>query len=59
MNTDAAAEVRAIRESLGQTQEQLAESVGVSVRTFRRWENGEQEVPAVAMNLLRRMGETK
>lgn len=51
-----AEEVLAIRERLGVTQELLAEAMGVSVRTYRRWET-EGSIPEVAAKLLARMVE--
>lgn len=48
-------EVRRARGS--RTQEEMATVVGVSERTWRRWETGEQAVPEVSAKLLAMMGE--
>lgn len=39
------AKLRSARERLGMTQQQLADALGVDLRTIRRWENGEREIP--------------
>jgi len=40
------AEFRIAREDLGLTAEQVAERLGVALRTVRRWEHGHSPVPA-------------
>lgn len=48
-------EVLAIRQRMGATQEQIAELVGVTVRTWQRWETGEVPVPVTVAKLLVRL----
>lgn len=50
-------EVLATRHRFGATQEQMAELVGVAVRTWQRWEAGEITVPVAVAKLLARMEE--
>ena len=52
-----AADVLAIRTSLGLTQLEMSEKIGVSERTFCRWERAEQPVPEIAARLLARIAE--
>jgi DNA-binding transcriptional regulator YiaG len=40
-----------IRQSLGFTQEKMAEAMGVDIRTVRRWENAERSIPGTAVIL--------
>lgn len=47
-------DVRKLRESLGFSQDTLAEQVGVNQATIHRWENG-QRVPGPARKLLEQM----
>jgi transcriptional regulator with XRE-family HTH domain len=46
-----AEQIRALREGLGYTQQELAERVGVSKQALSQWENGETE-PSIG-NLLK------
>lgn len=41
-------ELRAARAALGMTGDQLAATLGVTGRTYRRWELDETPVPAIA-----------
>lgn len=50
-----ASEVLALRLRLNKTQLQMAESIGVSERTWCRWERNEQPVPEIAARLLARI----
>lgn len=53
-------DVQFYRAHLGLTQVDMAKLVGVSLRTWTRWENGEQQVPEVAAKLLARLtGESR
>lgn len=45
------------RQRMGATQLQMAKLVGVSVRTWQRWEAGEIPVPVAVAKLLARMEE--
>lgn len=38
-------QLRAARESLGLTQTEVANALGVDLRTYQRWESGEAPVP--------------
>ena len=38
-------ELRALREKVGMTQEQLAKELGVAANTVARWERGERTIP--------------
>ena len=51
--TFAPADVRAIREKLGKTQESFAQMIGVSVATLRNWEQGRRTPEGPALALLR------
>lgn len=48
-----AAELRALRESLSLTPTSAAASIGVSSRTWQRWEAGERPMPAPMVRLFR------
>ena len=48
-----AADVRAIREELGQTQTEFALMIGVSTATLRNWEQGRRQPEGPARALLR------
>ncbi|MHA7816429.1 MAG: DNA (cytosine-5-)-methyltransferase [Pseudohaliea sp.] len=48
-------EFKALAERLGIPRAQLAEKLGKSARTLRRWETGESPAPRVAVDLMRRM----
>jgi putative transcriptional regulator len=45
--------VKAVRARLGQTQEQFALMIGVSVATLRNWEQGRRHPDGPALALLR------
>lgn len=47
-------DVKALREGLGLTQEELARLIGVSGRTVSRWETGDSEPTALALKGIRR-----
>ena len=38
--------LKEIRERRGFTQAKVAEIIGVRTRTYRRWENGDQQIPS-------------
>lgn len=42
-------QVKAIREQLGLSQEDLARKIGVSFATLNRWENGKSNLSKLAM----------
>lgn len=47
-------EVRAIRTSMGLTQEDIARELGITVRTFARWEQGGiTKLGSMAMRMLK------
>lgn len=48
-----AAELRAIRAEMQITQIEFAELLGVDVRTYKRWEGGERNIPGPAVLLAR------
>lgn len=48
-----AKELRAIREGLGMTQQQLAERIGVAEHTVWRWENEYARISPPVANLVR------
>lgn len=50
-----ASDVFDIRSRMGRTQMEMAKLMGVSLRTWTRWELGEHPVPEVAAKLLARM----
>lgn len=52
-------DVLGYRSRMGLTQVDMARLVGVSLRTWTRWENGEQPVPEVAAKLLAKMEEIR
>lgn len=45
-------DVKALREKLQMTQQELAENVGVTVRTVQNWEDG-KKIPVAMMKLLK------
>jgi len=45
-------DIRALRERLGMTQEQLARAVGVSFKTVNRWERGKSKPSPLAFSKL-------
>lgn len=47
------ADIRAVREKLGQTQEEFASMIGVSTGTLRNWEQGRRLPDGPARALLR------
>ncbi|MGH7621709.1 MAG: NadS family protein [Gemmatimonadaceae bacterium] len=47
------ADVKAVRAELGQTQEEFAMMIGVSVATLRNWEQGRRTPEGPALALLR------
>jgi DNA-binding transcriptional regulator YiaG len=49
------ADVRAARERLGMTTQQLAEALECTVRTVQFWESGERNVPGPARVAMRLM----
>ncbi len=51
-----AADVKAIRAELGQSQEEFALMIGVSVATLRNWEQGRRTPDGPALALLRVAG---
>ncbi len=55
MSTMTAKEVKEIREALGLTGDALAELLGVSGVTVRRWECGLRKAKGTAANLLRKL----
>jgi transcriptional regulator with XRE-family HTH domain len=40
-----ATELRSTRKAMGLSQSTLAERLNVDIRTVRRWENGERDIP--------------
>jgi putative transcriptional regulator len=48
-------EIKALRERLGFTQEELAQKLGVSVRTVSRWETGDKSPSRLARAQLERL----
>jgi len=50
-----AVDVKAIRKTLGLTQEQMALTLGTSVSGYRKWEQGERQPSGAARTLLRVM----
>ena len=50
-----AADVRAIREKFGMTQQQFADFLMISVRTLQKWEQGERDPDGASHTLLRVM----
>lgn len=49
-------DIKATREKLGLTQEQLAQKIGVSFKTVNRWENGKSKPSPMARKLLEIIG---
>lgn len=54
MNSVDPDEIRSIRESLGMSAQELAESVGVSVKTVVEWEHGTSAVPTGKVKAVRK-----
>ena len=50
---ESGADVTALRQFLGLTQEQLAAAMGISVHTLRNWEQGRRHPDGPAIALLR------
>lgn len=50
-----AIDIKAIRKSLGLTQEKMAPLLGTSVSGFRKWEQGERQPSGAARTLLKVM----
>ena len=50
-----AADVKAIRQKFGMTQQQFADFLLISVRTLQKWEQGEREPDGASHTLLRVM----
>lgn len=50
-------DVKALREKLNMTQQELADDIGVTVRTIQNWEDG-RKVPAAMLKLLKNIEET-
>ncbi len=50
-------DIRALREDLGWTQEQMAQRLGVSFTTVNRWERGQFAPSPLAERELRRLRE--
>ena len=48
-------DIKALRESLNLTQEKLAQELGVSVMTIRRWEEGKHQPSSLALRELKRL----
>jgi transcriptional regulator with XRE-family HTH domain len=48
-------EIRFIRNTMGKTQEEVAESLGVDAQTVARWEKGKTKIPGPADKFLRVM----
>ncbi len=48
-------EIKALRDRLGWTQEQLARRLGVSFTTINRWERGRFQASPMAVTLLRQL----
>lgn len=53
VNTFRPEEVKAVRARLGQTQEEFALMIGVSLATLRSWEQGRRQPDGPALALLR------
>lgn len=51
------ADFRALRESLGLSQRNVAEAAGVQVLAVKRWESGDRTIPAEVWHWLRTVGE--
>ncbi len=51
----APADVRAIRQKFGMSQQQLADFLMISVRTLQKWEQGERDPDGASHTLLRVM----
>lgn len=54
-----ASEVKALREQLIMSQEDLAKELGVSFATVNRWENGKTQPSKLARNQFERFCETQ
>jgi len=52
-------EVRALREQMGMTQEELAREMGVTEFTVWRWENGKRPITETKTALLRRIAKER
>lgn len=50
--------IKAARQKLGLTQEQLAHLIGVTTPTFNRWERGHNKPSPLAMRRLREISAT-
>ncbi len=48
-----AAELRSIRLALGKSQTEMADALGVGLRTMQHWELGERAIPGPAVLLAR------
>ncbi len=49
------AELRSIRLTLGKSQTEMADALGVGLRTMQHWELGERKIPGPAVLLARRL----
>ncbi len=52
-NFESGSDVKALRQFIGLTQEQLAAAMGISVHTLRNWEQGRRHPEGPAIALLR------
>ncbi len=48
-------EIRSIRDKLGKPQREMAELLGVDLRSYQRWEGSERPMPGPAVLLSRRI----
>lgn len=51
-------DIKILREQLNWTQEKLAQELGVSVMTIRRWESGKHEPSRLALREVERLKES-
>jgi len=45
-------QLKQLRHSLGLTQEQMAERIGVSLHGYRKWEQGQRQVKGAALKMI-------
>lgn len=53
-----AEEIKQLRHSLGMTQQQLADKLGVGIATIKRWEGGKSRVPRHVIEYLKGLAES-
>lgn len=53
--TMTADEIRRIREETGKNQREMAQLLGVNLRSYTRWEHGDRTIPGPAVLLARRI----